>query len=44
MVDEPRLYRVVELPSYGGTELQLSSNSDRFSLFTFTFGSYVEGP
>ena len=44
MVDEPRMYRVVELPSYGGTELQLSSNSDRFSLFTFTFGSYVEGP
>ncbi len=44
MVDEPRMYRVVELPSYGGTELRLSSNSDRFSLFTFTFGSYVEGP
>ena len=44
MVDEPRMYRVVELPSYGGTELILSSNSDRFSLFTFTFGSYVEGP
>ncbi len=43
-VDEPRMYRVVELPSYGGTELRLSSNSDRFSLFTFTFGSYVEGP
>ena len=44
MVDEPRMYRVVELPSFGGTELRLSSNSDRFSLFTFTFGSYVEGP
>ena len=44
LIDEPRMYRVVELPNYGGHELKLSSNSDEFSVFAFTFGSYVEGP
>ena len=44
LIDEPRLYRVVELPWYGGHELRLSSNSDEFSIFAFTFGSYLEGP
>ena len=38
------MYRVVELPEYNGMELKLSSNSDEFSVFAFTFGSYVEGP
>ena len=44
LIDEPRMYRVVELPWYGGHELRLSSNSDEFSVFAFTFGSYLEGP
>ena len=44
LVDEPRMYRVVELPEYNGLELKLSSNSEDFSVFAFTFGSYVEGP
>jgi hypothetical protein len=44
MVDEPRMYRVVELPQYAGGELRLTSNSDEFSVFAFTFGSYTEGP
>ena len=44
LVDEPRMYRVVELPEYNGLELKLSSNSDEFRVFAFTFGSYVEGP
>ena len=44
LVDEPRMYRVVELPQYAGTELRLASNSDQFSVFAFTFGSYTEGP
>ena len=44
LVDEPRMYRVVELPEYNGLELKLSSNSDEFSVFAFTFGSYVDGP
>ena len=44
LIDEPRMYRVVELPLYGGHELRLFSNSDEFSVFAFTFGSYLEGP
>ena len=44
LVNEPRMYRVVELPEYNGMELKISSNSDEFSVFAFTFGSYVEGP
>ena len=44
LVDEPRMYRVVELPEYNGLELKLRSNSDEFSVFAFTFGSYTEGP
>jgi len=43
-VDSPRMYRVVELPEYDGLELRLSSNSDQFSIFAFTFGSYAKGP
>ena len=44
LVDEPRMYRVVEVPEYGGYKLRLASNSERFSLFAFTFGSYAQGP
>ena len=44
LVDVPRLYRLVEVPEYGGHELKLSSNSSAFSLFAFTFGAYDEGP
>ena len=44
IVDEPRMYRVVELPAYGSHELKLSSNSSRFALFAFTFGAYGQGP
>ena len=43
-VSEPRMYEVVALPEYGIHELTLSSNSDDFSLFAFTFGSYEWGP
>jgi len=31
-------------PEFGGHELKLSSNSDQFALFAFTFGAYDEGP
>ena len=44
VVNEPRLYQVVELPAYGSHELRLSSNSPEFALFAFTFGAYDEGP
>ncbi len=43
-IDSPRMYRLVEAPEYGGHELKLSANSDRFSVFAFTFGSYDTGP
>ena len=43
-VTEPRMYEVVALPEFGIHELNLSSNSDDFALFAFTFGSYDTGP
>ena len=39
-VDESRMYRLIRTKEYEQHELQLSSNSDRFELFTFTFGAY----
>ena len=44
LVDGPRMYRLVELPMYGGHDLTLSANSTAFALFAFTFGAYPEGP
>ncbi len=42
--DQARLYAIVELPASGEHELKLRSNSDRFGVFAFTFGVYIEGP
>ena len=42
-VDEPRMYRLVDMPVFGGHELRLSSNSRGMALFAFTFGSYEGG-
>ena len=42
-VDEPRMYSIVQAPSYGTYELKLSSNSPDFALFAFTFGVYESG-
>ena len=45
LVNEPRLYEVVNSPAYTAEkELRLSSNSADFSLFAFTFGVYQDGP
>ena len=44
LADSPKLYSVVEAPSYGVHELKISSNSDNFGLYTFTFGVNAEGP
>ena len=45
LVDEPRLYEIVNSPAYTTEkELRLSSNSADFSLFAFTFGVYQDGP
>ena len=35
--------QVVELPAFGGHDLKLSSNSEGFALFAYTFGAYLEG-
>ncbi len=40
MVDEARMYRLIRTTEYEQHQLQISSNSDRFELFTFTFGAY----
>ena len=44
LVDQSRMYRLVELPEFGGHELLLSSNSAAFAFYAFTFGAYTEGP
>ena len=44
VVDEPRLYALVELENYTTHELQLAVNEPGMSLFAFTFGAYEEGP
>lgn len=43
-VDNPRMYRVIEAPSYGTYEVKLSSNSSNFAIYAFTFGVYSTGP
>lgn len=45
LVNEPRLYEIVDSPAYTSEkDLRLSSNSADFSLFAFTFGVYQDGP
>ena len=43
VIDEPRLYAIIEAPSFGTFDLKLSSNSAHFNLFAFTFGVYDSG-
>ena len=44
LVTEPRLYALINNPSYVRRELlRMSSNSDDFGIFAFTFGVYEEG-
>jgi thiol-disulfide isomerase/thioredoxin len=40
VVDQPRMYNVVSLPTYGDGELTLSARSADFALFAFSFGAY----
>ena len=44
LVDEPRMYRLVETSEFDGHELKLSSNSADFSVFAFTFGAFKGNP
>jgi hypothetical protein len=40
-VTEPKMYNIIENPSWvRRQELKMSSNSDDFGLFAFTFGVY----
>ncbi|MDA1129068.1 MAG: redoxin domain-containing protein [Chloroflexi bacterium] len=44
-VNEPRMYNVVEAPAYAkDVTFSMSSNSDDFGIFAFTFGVYQKGP
>lgn len=43
MVTEARMYRIVEQPEFKERILKLSSNSDNFAVFAFTFGVYDSG-
>ena len=42
-VDEPRMYAVIEAPTWGVYDLTLSSNSSQFAVYAFTFGVYESG-
>ena len=42
-VNGARMYNVVNLMEFGGHELKLSSNSQGFSVFAYTFGVYEGG-
>ncbi len=43
LVDEARMYRVVEQPEFKERLLKLSSTSDAFAVFAYTFGIYDDG-
>jgi hypothetical protein len=43
-VNGGRMYQVVAMPEFEEHELKLSSNSDDFALFAFTFGANSQGP
>ena len=43
IVDEARMYRIVEQPTFLARDLKLSSTSDNFAIFAFTFGIYDSG-
>lgn len=44
LVNEPRLYALVELDRFSSHELRLGVKAPDLSLFAFTFGAYEDGP
>ena len=44
VVDQARMFNIVRLDEFGTHELKISSNSDDFELFTFSFGHYQRTP
>ncbi len=43
LVDEARMYRLIDQPAFAGHELKMSSKSSEFTVFAFTFGAYEGG-
>ena len=43
LVQEPRLYALLELPVYSRANLKMRSNSKNFAVTAWTFGTYIEG-
>ncbi len=41
--DSPRLYKIVEQETFAERTLKVTSNSEDFSVFAFTFGTYETG-
>ena len=44
LVDQPRLYGLVDLDQFSSHELRLGVKSADLFLFAFTFGAYQDGP
>jgi hypothetical protein len=44
LVDQPRMYGLVDLDQFSSHELRLGVKSADLSLFAFTFGAYQDGP
>ena len=44
LVDQARMFNIVRLDEFGTHELKISSNSNDFELFTFSFGHYQRTP
>ena len=42
-VDQPRMYRFLEQPEFKDRIIKLSSTSNNFAVYAFTFGVYQEG-
>ncbi len=44
LIDSSRMYNIMQSSDYLERSLQLKSNAQDFSVFSFSFGSYPEGP
>ena len=44
VVDQARMFNIARLEEFGTHELKISSNSDGFELYTFSFGHYQRTP
>ena len=44
LVNDSRMYRIVDIPEYGSHKLKMTSNSADFSVFAFTFGAFMRDP